>query len=388
MGRTLSATQATGKTMGLVKTFLDSFGFSFSSDIRKRSEKWAEVECIILRGGWTEILRFLGTFRPQRLLANAEKIWVGAATNYLPREKVIEIVHLGKRKVVALTTSTNTYIANGLLCHNSQFSFGIINGELSCRSHKKDILLDAPEQMFEKAIETIRELGKYLQPGWIYRCEYLQKPKHNVLAYGRVPNKNLILYDIMTGPEIYLSYAQKNSEASRLELECVPLLYAGKVIDFDMFKGMLDTTSILGGSLIEGVVVKNYNLMTQEKKVAMGKYVSEKFKEVAKSDWKDRNPTGKDMIELITEKYCTPARWQKAIIHMQEEGTYSGTPADIGALIKAIPEDILKECEDEIKNALFTHFWQFIRRGVTRGFPEWFKEQLAKSAFPEEGANG
>lgn len=270
----------------------------------------------------------------------------------------------------------------------SQFSFGIVNGELSCRSHKKDMFLEAPEQMFNKAIEVVKELSKYLQPGWIYRCEYLQKPKHNVLAYDRVPNKNLIIFDIMTGPEIYLDYEQKLAEANRLELECVPFLFKGKVADFEMFKSFLERISILGGSLIEGVVIKNYNLMTQEKKVAMGKYVSEKFKEVAKSDWKDRNPTGKDAIELITEKYRTPARWQKAIIHMQEEGTYSGTPADIGALIKAIPQDILKECQDEIKEALFFHFWQFIRRGVTRGFPEWFKEELAKSAFPEEEKSG
>ena len=265
----------------------------------------------------------------------------------------------------------------------SQFSFGMLNGELCCRSHKKDMFLDAPEQMFNRAIETIKETGKYLQPGWVYRTEYLQKPKHNVLAYDRTPNKNLILYDIMTGPEIYLSYAEKKAEADRLELETVPLLFEGKVTDFEMFKSFFERTSILGGSLIEGVVIKNYNLMTQEKKVAMGKYVSEKFKEVAKGDWKDRNPTGKDVIELLTEKYRTPARWQKAIIHMQEDGTYTGTPADIGMLIKAIPEDILKEEGEAIKDALFAHFWQFIRRGVTRGFPEYYKEMLAKSAFPD-----
>ena len=265
----------------------------------------------------------------------------------------------------------------------SQFSFGMLNGELCCRSHKKDMFLEAPEQMFNRAIEVIKEIGQYLQPGWIYRCEYLQKPKHNVLAYDRTPNKNLILYDIMTGPEIYLSYEEKKAEAARLELEVVPLLYEGIVTDFEMFQGLLNHMSILGGSLIEGVVIKNYNLMTQEKKVAMGKYVSEKFKEVAKGDWKDRNPSGKDYVEIIVEALRTPARWDKAIIHMKEEGTYTGSPADIGLLIKAIPEDIAKECADDIKERLFAHFWPIIRRGVTRGFPEYYKEQLAKTAFPD-----
>jgi len=264
----------------------------------------------------------------------------------------------------------------------SQFSFGILNGELCCRSHKKDIFLDAPEQMFNEAIESIRSIMK-LHLGWIYRCEYLQKPKHNVLAYDRVPANNLILYDVMTGPEIYMSYEEKKAEAEHIGLEVVPLLFEGVITDFEMFKAFLERTSILGGSLIEGVVIKNYNLMTQEKKVAMGKYVSEKFKEVAKSDWKDRNPSGKDYVEIITEALRTPARWQKAIIHMQEDGTYTGSPADIGLLIKAIPEDIFKECSDDIKERLFAHFWPIIRRGVTRGFPEYYKEMLAKSAFPD-----
>lgn len=261
----------------------------------------------------------------------------------------------------------------------SQFSFGIVGGEYVCRSHKKQMFVDAPEQMFIKAIENTKGLD--LHPEWIYRGEFLGKPKHNTLNYGRVPKNNVILFDVMIAPETYLSYSEKAEEATRLGIECVPLLYEGKIDNFEIFKEFLERVSILGATTIEGVVIKNYQLFTQEKKVAMGKYVSEAFKEVHDRDWKDRNPTGKDVVELITEKYRTLARWQKAIIHAQEDGTYTGTPADIGTLIKAIPEDILKECGDEIKDALFAHFWQFIRRGTTRGFPEWYKEELAKTAF-------
>jgi hypothetical protein len=180
-----------------------------------------------------------------------------------------------------------------------------------------------------------------------------------------------------------MSPESKQIEAERIGLECVPLLYYGEVTDFEMFKGFLERKSILGGQFVEGVVVKNYAVFTKEKKVAMGKYVREEYKEVHQGEWKKNNPSGKDYVALLTEKYTTPARWMKAIQHLKDQGLIEGSPKDIGLLMKEVNKDILKECEDEIKNQLFTHFWQSISRGVVRGLPEWYKEQLAKSAFKE-----
>ena len=148
-----------------------------------------------------------------------------------------------------------------------------------------------------------------------------------------------------------------------------------------MFRTFLERDSILGGTKIEGVVIKNYELFTMEKKPAMGKYVSEAFKEVHNKDWKERNPTGKDFVLALTEKYKTEARWNKAILHLTEAGQLEHSPKDIGLLMREVPADVLKECEDEIKEALFGHFWQYIQRGITSGLPEWYKDELAKSAF-------
>lgn len=264
----------------------------------------------------------------------------------------------------------------------SQFSMGIIDRELMCRSKGKHLILDAPEKMFMKAVETAQGLD--LQPYYIYRCEYLQKPKHNTLAYDRVPKNNLIVYDIQIGLGDYLSPADKAEEADRLGLECVPLLFEGKMEHMEMFNSLLETMSILGGSQVEGVVVKNYNLFTQEKKIAIGKYVSEKFKEIHGADWKKRNPGKMEFIQLLIDKYRSVARWEKAIQHKRDEGLLEHSPRDIGMLIKEVPEDVLKECEDEIKEKLFKHFWPIIRRGITRGLPEWYKQLLAKSAFEDK----
>jgi hypothetical protein len=264
----------------------------------------------------------------------------------------------------------------------SQFSWGIVDGQYGCRSHKKTMFPDAPEKMFAHIIETTRILP--LQPGWIYRGELLNKPKHNCLSYSRVPAMNVILFDIMIGPEDYLPYEAKVIEAKRLGLEVVPLLFYGMVTDYEMFKRFLATESILGNTTIEGVVVKNYNKFTEEKKVAMGKYVSEVFKEENKKNWRADNPTSKDIAALITERYHTEARWRKAIIHLEEEGKLNHDMTDIPALLKEVPEDVLKSEIDTIKDALFTHFWKGISRGITRGLPEFYKEELAKSAFTEK----
>jgi hypothetical protein len=266
----------------------------------------------------------------------------------------------------------------------SQFSFCVgLDGQLHARSKGKELIIDAPEKMFEAAVTSVKELATALRPGWVYRGEYLQKPKHNTLAYARTPDKNIILFDVMTGNEEYLTYSEKLREAARIGIECVPLMYFGNVTGFEMFSEFLERESILGGCKVEGVVVKNYNLMTAEKKIAIGKYVSEVFKEVHGGEWRKSNPTSGDIISDLGRRYRTDARWTKAVQHLREAGKLEGSPRDIAGLMREVPDDILKECEDEIKAALFAHAWPHIKRAVTAGLPEWYKEQLAKSAFGE-----
>lgn len=267
----------------------------------------------------------------------------------------------------------------------SQFSFARVNGELLCRSKGKDIITSAPEKMFAKAVQTAGSLD--LRDGWIYRAEFLQSPKHNSLTYSRVPKDNLILFDISPSVESYLSYSDKTIEADRIGMEIVPLLHDGVVPSLDFFRTFLERDSVLGGCKVEGVVVKNYAVFTAEKKVAMGKYVSEAFKELHGVEWKKSNPTQTDVVQLLLAELKTPARWQKAIQHLRDAGQLEGSPRDIGPLMKEIPTDIQKEAEDLIKQRLFDHFWPHLRRGVTAGFPEFYKEQLAASAFTHTPAS-
>jgi len=263
----------------------------------------------------------------------------------------------------------------------SQISFGVIDGELSIRSSGATIYIESAPKMFNKAIATILELKDELKPGLIYRGEYLSKPKHNTLAYDRVPKKNIIIFDIATEGQNYLPDLAVAIEAERLGLEIVPLLFCGVVKGVDQLKTLLDRVSILGGQKIEGVVIKNYEKFTDDKKTMMAKYVNPEFQEKHQRSWRKENPTRGDVINNIISEYQTEARWQKAVQHLREGGQLKQSPQDIGNLIKAVKEDVKSECEEEIKQKLFDRFWGEISRRVAAGLPEWYKEKLAREAF-------
>ena len=277
----------------------------------------------------------------------------------------------------------------------SQFSFGVVEEHiacdqghygsservLKCRSKGASLNIEAPEKMFIKAVDNVKAVQELLHPGWTYRGEYLKVPKHNSLAYDRVPDNNIMLFDIDTGLESYLTYEQKAEEAKRIGFECVPKLYEGMIESAQQFREMLDRVSVLGGQKIEGVVVKNYARFGQDKKVLIGKFVSEAFKETHAAEWKASNPGSKDIVDRIIETLKTDARWHKAVQHLREAGQIEDSPRDIPGLFKEVNADIRKECMDFISEKLVEFAMPSIMRGVVKGLPEWYKDQLLKRQF-------
>lgn len=270
----------------------------------------------------------------------------------------------------------------------SQFSFGVFDGELRCRSKGQQIVPDAPEKMFAPAVATALSLAPLLHDGWTYRAEFLGTPKHNVLAYNRVPAQHLIIFDINTDLETYLPYAAKRDEAERIGLECVPLLVGATSPAFtaEYMLSLLDRESVLGGPKIEGFVVKNYAEFGSDKKVVMGKFVSEAFKEIHGGEWRKMNPGRRDIVESLVASYRTEARWQKALQHLRERGDIEDSPRDIGKLIIEAREDLRRETVVEVEAALYAHFWPGIERASVVGLAEWYKGVLLERQFEIEDA--
>jgi len=268
----------------------------------------------------------------------------------------------------------------------SQFSFGLDSeGEVQCRSKGAQINMLAPEKMFQAGVEVVKSLKSRLSPGYTYRGEYLQKPKHNALAYDRTPKNHIILFDINFGVENYLTPMAKQVVASDFGLECVPEIFCGRIDSVEQFRTIIDRESCLGGQKIEGVVVKpfHYDLFGRDKKVLMGKFVSEAFREVHAATWDAEHKTKlpNDIIEILSAKYGTTARWSKAVIHAREAGTLTDSPKDIGALMAAAPQDTLEECATQIMDDLMDWAWPLLQRRMVRGLPDWYKEELLKRQF-------
>jgi hypothetical protein len=256
---------------------------------------------------------------------------------------------------------------------------------LRVRSKGAVMIPDAPEPMFKEAVDTAKRLAPILRVGWTYRGEYLKKPRHNGLAYDRIPKQHVILFDINSGHETYLSQDDKRQEADRLGLETVPLLTNGVIRDIAEFRRFLTVESVLGGQPIEGVVVKplTYAIFGPDKKCLMGKFVSEAFKETQAKAWRADNPTRGDILDRLGETLTTQARWMKAVQHLRERGELEQSPRDISKLMTEVPTDVLKECEADIKDKLFEWAWPQLRRMVVRGVPEWYKNELLKTQFSE-----
>ena len=264
----------------------------------------------------------------------------------------------------------------------SQFSFGRRGSGLICRSRNQVIDCDAPEKMFAPGVEYVQSVADRLIDGATYRCEYLKSPKHNTLAYDRIPENHLIVFDIDLADQDYQSPETVRDLAADIGLETVPTLLAGILANAEQFEALLECDSILGGQKIEGIVVKNYaHFDPGTSKTLMGKYVSERFKEVHGASWRARNPNKGDIIQAIGSSLCTETRWDKAIQHLRESGELTDSPKDIGALIQGVTVDVLEEEADAIKEQLFEWAWKAIRRHATAGLPEWYKARLAQRQF-------
>jgi hypothetical protein len=269
----------------------------------------------------------------------------------------------------------------------SQISFGRINGQLFVKSHNHMLDLNNPQKLFTAAVGSLSNLA--LPDGLVFRGEYLNKPKHNTLTYERVPLRNIIIYDIEQGDGTcdYMSVPDVILTANLYGFEVVPTLYTGMIdnimVETLMLNEMLETPSVLGGTKIEGIAIKCYSMVDCNEKILMAKWVSPQFKEANHGNSWNSNMGKKDVVGEIVAIYDTEARYVKTVNHCREDGLLVDEMKDIGPLMRALNQDFEDECADEIKDMLYKKFRKNIMRGVSAGFPEWYKAVLLDAAAKE-----
>lgn len=400
-GRVLSYYQKIGKELDMVFNILKQDGFNFSLDMRQRNPKYSIMGQLTLRKDWTQILKFLGYYRPQRLLNKAkDKVWDKAPLNKIGEEKVVSVTKIGKRLVAGLSTSSHTYIAEGMFSHNSQFRIEINDNGVVCGSHKVDNI-DESNGQFKLGIQKANKLfANYCvskdQKITVF-CEYMPSLRTNAISYNRVPKNNLVVFDVyvQTGDYgRYLSYDEKKKFAEEHDLECIYKMWEGDGKDFTKEKAeeLLKMESPLLGNdpnfpkwkTVEGIVIKNYNKYHDSVRFPhlagmfmCSKWVNAPFQELNKS----ANPTKKDQIEKIYDMYRgNEARFRKAIQHLEEEGKLLGEMKDLALLIPEVKHDIELEEAATLKEAFYKIFMPKLLGLSVQGLPEFYKRYLIEKS--------
>jgi len=250
------------------------------------------------------------------------------------------------------------------------------DGDMYFRSKGVEVHPDNPG-MFGKAVAGARELSSGMVPHYVYRFEYLSKPKHNTLKYSRTPNHNLILFEVETPDYRILSHSESGECAKEMQCEQVPLLWSGPIPNTEELDALMDTESVLGGEKIEGVVIKARDIRhNADGKVLKAKVVCESFQERHQKDWKKSNPNQKDVIERLGESLNTEARFSKAVQHLREQGEITETPKDIGKIMAEFGKDLSAEETDWVKEQLFKWAWPKIQKRASLGLPQWYLRSL------------
>lgn len=254
----------------------------------------------------------------------------------------------------------------------SQFSFcRREDGEIVMSSARARVSPGDGNAMFAPAVETVMSIADRLVPGWVYRAEAFMRPKHNVRAYERMPRGGLILFDVEPRAGMFKADATP-LVADELGLECAPFLSVPDLTPFSL-DTLIDTVpSVLGGRM-EGVVLKAYQSRNKWGYVPMVKYVDKQFKEVR---WD--KPPKQDFLLTLAERYGTEARYQKAVLHLREQGKIQGDMPDIGPLMKEVAADLEAEEGDAIRQEILAHYYPLAIRSIRAALPEWYRGELIR----------
>lgn len=278
----------------------------------------------------------------------------------------------------------------------SCIGFGIVDGELIVRSKNKELSLTKPESMFAGAVAYIKSIREKLPKDVFFYGECVSKPRHNVLTYKTVPAGFVALFamvdmgvwaakdsstELSSNDDKFHRYDELADWAKVLGMGTVQLLWDKKIPEgmsvVPFLESLLSRESALGGRM-EGVVIKNYNvpqiLHGRYCPITVAKLVSDNFKEVKVK--KIVKAEGMSKLDELFDMYRTEARWQKAIQHLEEKGELSYNAKDIGLVIQEAHRDLIEECEESFKNALYAMFRKQWLNAATSGAAEYYKKYL------------
>lgn len=286
----------------------------------------------------------------------------------MTQKKYMSIIRLGHKSTVdILNIGDDIIIQEKIDGANASFSKGNLDIDVFSRRNKlsETLTLSGFYNFVKNSLKNNDLLEDY-----IYFGEWTAK--HKVLYKG---NQNkFFLFDIYNKKtEKYLDFSAVESEALRLNLNTVPVLFKGKYKDYAQLESYIGVTKLNGKvgdlSMGEGIVVKRVNYENKNGEQVFVKLVTEEFAEIKKQRIpKDPNAYKDSEEYLFAESVTTYARAEKNMYKMRNEGLYGEDidKKDFGFIFKEcnnrIWQDILKEESDYITGTMDT---QILRRNIS-----------------------
>lgn len=255
-------------------------------------------------------------------------------------------------------------------------------------------MVPADEKMFGLAhsqAERIWQSDVWYEYGdkVILFTEFLNKEKHNVLIYSRVPLNNLYLFGAIVDDK-HLQTKELVELANKLDIE-PPHIIASEINinDQDDLMEYLKTPSVLGNTVLEGVVIKNYHnsypaLLASTQAFfgypLVGKLVREDFKERLNKEWSGKKQREAPLAK-VTKEFLTEARFHKAIQHLNDNGDLTYEMRDLKNIIPEFYRDLIDEEHDEIVKLAMVDFWQQLKRKCDNYAVEQWKQYLIDKQF-------
>lgn len=122
-GAQLTIAQKLGTVLCKADALLRERGYRITTSLYKDAKKDVNDVYTISVSGMAQVMRLLGQVHPLRM---NRSFWVGKAfPNHGEDATIVSITPVGEQDVVSITTSTGTYIANGLASHNCGLPQGL-----------------------------------------------------------------------------------------------------------------------------------------------------------------------------------------------------------------------------------------------------------------------
>ncbi|MCM1506451.1 MAG: RNA ligase family protein [Ruminococcus flavefaciens] len=182
-----------------------------------------------------------------------------------------------------------------------------------------------------------------------------------------------------TENKCWLQQNEVKSLAEKLGLNYVPVFYEGEFTDWEDYKHFVGKTE-MGGQIGEGIVIKKQG----SEDVAYTKIVHERFSEIRKK--KVHRPSEspeekqeKKRLEELTATVVTPARVEKILYKLVDEGILSEdfSAKDMKTIYKTLPLAVYQDCVKEVPDIVnqVENFGKYSNRVAIRLAKEIIKKR-------------